>query len=124
MKNLILSSAVVLIASSAAQAQSDCNGNRVPDTEDIANGLLLDCNFDGVPDNCAESRNLILNGSFEAEATSWAVSGIDHFTYPSFQGVPSPMDCELSIWRAALVKVSLSRPFPRLPASAIDLDSH
>jgi hypothetical protein len=81
---------VTLIAASAAQAQSDCNGNRVPDTEDIANGLLLDCNFDGVPDNCAESRNLILNGSFEAETTSWAVSGIDHFTYPSFEGDAIP----------------------------------
>ena len=31
---------------------TDCNGNRVPDDEDIANGTSRDCNEDGVPDEC------------------------------------------------------------------------
>ncbi|MCH8252962.1 MAG: hypothetical protein IID36_10970 [Planctomycetes bacterium] len=30
----------------------DCNGNGVPDNEDICTGTELDCNFNGVPDDC------------------------------------------------------------------------
>jgi hypothetical protein len=30
----------------------DCNGNGVPDTEDLAAGTSLDCNQNGVPDEC------------------------------------------------------------------------
>ena len=30
----------------------DCNGNGVPDAEDIADGTSLDCNGDGLPDEC------------------------------------------------------------------------
>ncbi len=31
---------------------ADCNGNGVPDIEDIANGTSSDCNINGVPDEC------------------------------------------------------------------------
>ncbi len=31
----------------------DCNGNSVPDPDDIAQGTSQDCNGDGVPDECA-----------------------------------------------------------------------
>ena len=32
--------------------QPDCNGNGIPDAEDIADGTSLDCNGNGVPDEC------------------------------------------------------------------------
>ncbi len=80
----------VLACASAAWGQSDCNGNRVSDSQDIADGLLTDCNLDGVPDNCAASQNLIANGSFENGTAPWSVGGIDWFNYQSFDGDPIP----------------------------------
>ena len=79
-----------VVFASAAQGQSDCNGNRVSDSQDIADGLLTDCNLDGVPDNCAASQNLIANGSFENGTTAWSVGGHDRFTYADFEGDPIP----------------------------------
>jgi len=35
----------------------DCNGNDVPDTQDLTAGTSLDCNSDGVPDECQLSGN-------------------------------------------------------------------
>jgi hypothetical protein len=36
----------------AAQAAEDCNGNGVPDCQDLATGASPDCNGNGVPDEC------------------------------------------------------------------------
>lgn len=30
----------------------DCNGNSIPDAEDIASGIAKDCNLNGIPDTC------------------------------------------------------------------------
>ncbi len=30
----------------------DCNGNGIPDAEDIASGIAKDCNLNGIPDTC------------------------------------------------------------------------
>ena len=41
------------LATSPAQAiGEDCNGNGMPDAQDIANGTSLDCDGDGIPDEC------------------------------------------------------------------------
>ncbi|MGA1394223.1 MAG: hypothetical protein ACO38W_13810, partial [Phycisphaerales bacterium] len=36
----------------SAGGPGDCNGNGVPDKQDIASGASLDCDGDGVPDEC------------------------------------------------------------------------
>ena len=41
----------------------DCNGNGVPDGEDIAEGTSEDCNGNGIPDEC----DLITFGDFDAD---------------------------------------------------------
>jgi hypothetical protein len=41
----------------------DCNGNGVPDDEDIANGTSLDCNHNGVPDECEPGGTTDCNGN-------------------------------------------------------------
>jgi hypothetical protein len=35
----------------------DCNHNRIPDREDIANGTSVDCQHDGIPDECQECEH-------------------------------------------------------------------
>jgi len=46
-------------------ADVDCNGNGVPDGEDIGNGTSQDCNGNGVPDECdvADGTSLDCNGN-------------------------------------------------------------
>ncbi len=36
----------------AAAALADCNGNAVPDADDIKNGTSMDCTGNGIPDEC------------------------------------------------------------------------
>lgn len=36
----------------SGMVSSDCNGNGVPDSQDIADGTSEDCNIDGIPDEC------------------------------------------------------------------------
>jgi len=45
--------------------ESDCNGNGVPDEQDVAGGTSADCNQNGVPDECdiASGTGLDLNGN-------------------------------------------------------------
>jgi len=31
---------------------ADCNGNGVPDSDDVSSGVSTDCNLDGIPDEC------------------------------------------------------------------------
>jgi hypothetical protein len=45
----VTSSAATLLVSSGL---CDCNGNGVPDNQDIANGTSLDCNNNAIPDDC------------------------------------------------------------------------
>jgi hypothetical protein len=40
------------IAAFRSSIPPDCNGNGVPDEEDIANGTSDDCNTNGIPDSC------------------------------------------------------------------------
>ncbi|MGA1466524.1 MAG: PA14 domain-containing protein [Phycisphaerales bacterium] len=44
--------AMALASSAVAGGPGDCNGNGVPDKQDIASGASLDCDGDGVPDEC------------------------------------------------------------------------
>jgi hypothetical protein len=43
----------------------DCNGNGIPDAQDIADGTSLDCNSNGVPDSCdfENTTSLDCNGN-------------------------------------------------------------
>jgi hypothetical protein len=53
MRTFLVSVAACLFAASAALAQfQDCNGNNVPDADDILSGTSKDCNGNGVPDEC------------------------------------------------------------------------
>ena len=40
----------------------DCNGNGVPDEQDIANGTSQDCNLNGIPDECEPATDCNGNG--------------------------------------------------------------
>jgi hypothetical protein len=54
-----------VIANFRQSVPPDCNGNGVPDDEDIAAGTSADCNGNGVPDSCdfAEQTSLDCNGN-------------------------------------------------------------
>lgn len=43
----------------------DCNGNGVPDAEDIATGNSLDLNGNGIPDECEATNAVSLNTGFD-----------------------------------------------------------
>jgi hypothetical protein len=38
----------------------DCNGNGIPDTADLASGVLHDCNANGVPDECEAAAGVLV----------------------------------------------------------------
>ena len=42
----------VFLASLGWVASGDCNGNGIPDDDDVASGTSADCNGNGVPDEC------------------------------------------------------------------------
>ncbi|MHC5006234.1 MAG: M12 family metallo-peptidase [Planctomycetota bacterium] len=69
----------------------DCNGNGVPDAEDIAGGTSQDCNGNGVPDSCdfddATSQDCNGNGTPD-ECDVAADPGLD------INGNDVPDDCE------------------------------
>ncbi len=46
----------------AAGVAGDCNGNGVPDKQDISSGTSLDCDGDGVPDECMPCLDTDGNG--------------------------------------------------------------
>ncbi len=47
----------------------DCNGNGIPDADDIANGTSDDCNENGIPDECelasGDAHDCNLNGTLD-----------------------------------------------------------
>jgi hypothetical protein len=47
----------------------DCNGNGIPDSCDFTSGFAKDCNVNGVPDSC----DLLANGSPAPGAVQWRV---------------------------------------------------
>ncbi len=55
---------LVLVIGQPVWAQ-DCNGNRVDDAQDIADGTSNDCNDNGVPDECDFGPEHVLNDDFE-----------------------------------------------------------
>ena len=64
---------VVVVAGLAdcAYAQ-DCNGNGIPDQEDIANGTSADCNDNGVPDECEDFATHTVDGDFGGAISVYA----------------------------------------------------
>ena len=53
MKNLIYTAVVTLFAASAAHVNaSDCDGNGISDSDEIASGRAYDSDSDGTPDSC------------------------------------------------------------------------
>jgi hypothetical protein len=53
----------------------DCNGNGVPDSEDIATGTSLDLNSNGIPDECEAITTVSLNTGFDDRAGGLAPFG-------------------------------------------------
>ncbi len=68
-----IAASVVVVAGLAdcAYAQ-DCNGNGIPDDEDIANGTSEDCNDNGVPDECEDFATHTLDGDFDGAISVYA----------------------------------------------------
>lgn len=66
---------------------SDCNGNGVPDADDIASGTSLDTNGDGVPDECFFDCND--NGIQDAD-------DIANGTSDDCNGNGTPDECEIA----------------------------
>ena len=44
--------APIALSIDAMALGNDCNGNGIPDDEDISNGTSADCNQNGIPDEC------------------------------------------------------------------------
>ncbi len=51
----------------------DCNGNGIPDSQDIANGTSMDCNLNNTPDEC-ELIDCNGNGVLDECDLAWATS--------------------------------------------------
>lgn len=58
----------------ADEYMADCNGNGIPDDEDIANGTSFDCDGNGIPDEC-EALPIGPVVYVDADATSGANDG-------------------------------------------------
>ena len=55
MKGLFVTIVLLLIVAGgfdAATPAADCNGNSIPDDQEIAHGQARDCNGNGIPDEC------------------------------------------------------------------------
>ena len=56
--NYSVNQGYALVATGALSVSApDCNGNSVPDTDDISGGTSIDCNGNGVPDECEPDCN-------------------------------------------------------------------
>ncbi|HET7433884.1 MAG TPA: hypothetical protein VFN10_04130, partial [Thermoanaerobaculia bacterium] len=55
----------------------DCNGNGVPDAEDIANGTSLDLNGNGAPDECEALTTTSLSTGFDQQSGGLTAAGAD-----------------------------------------------
>jgi len=65
---------------------SDCNGNGVNDSEDIANGTSADCNGNGVPDECdIDPGDISIFFSLDADP-GWTTEGLWGCGPPTGQG--------------------------------------
>lgn len=66
---------------------ADCNGNRIPDTEEIASGASRDCNRNGIPDEC--ERPPFHRGDLVADGRINVTDPISLFSH-LFQGGEAP----------------------------------
>jgi hypothetical protein len=96
-------------AQSQAVLLEDCNGNGIPDLEDIASGTSLDCNLNSVPDECdiAEETSFDCNANGTPDECDIA-EGTSQDTNEN--GIPD--ECEniiptLSSWGMLIVALSL-----------------
>ncbi len=96
----------------AVSFRIDCNGNGIPDDEDIANGTSQDCNGNGVPDECdiANGTSQDCNGNSVpdecdiANGTSLDCNGngvpdecdIANGTSPDCNGNGVPDECDIA----------------------------
>ena len=70
---VMLAVGVVVAGGLADCASADCNGNGVPDWEDIANGTSEDCNRNDVPDECEDfGLSNTIDDSFEHARSVYA----------------------------------------------------
>jgi hypothetical protein len=69
----------------------DCNGNGVPDAQDLASGYSTDCNGNGVPDECdvASGKALDCNGNGIPDSCDIA-AGLELDC--NLNGIPDPCD--------------------------------
>ena len=83
----------------AACIAEDCNGNGVPDDEDIAAGRSLDTDADGVPDECEDCNG---NGTLDdadiaaGESLDLNANGIPDECEPDCNGNGIPDDLEIA----------------------------
>jgi len=73
--------------------EHDCNGNRVPDTREIQEGLASDCNGNGVPDTCDIASGLEQDANANGipdGCEALAVDGERAFPGPVLGAVPNP----------------------------------
>ena len=101
-------------AAAGAQVPGDCNGNGIPDPNDIASGTSTDCDGNGVPDECdiAALDYLLDDGSSEALVGASGGGGFIWFNQFTVVGgneeivrvdlawgrVPVGMETTIAIW--------------------------
>lgn len=80
----LLAIPLLVLVPRASAAGDDCNGNGVPDDQDIASGTSDDCNGDGIPDECGVSEILLFldfdGGNIVPPGVTFSGSGLWHNT--------------------------------------------
>jgi hypothetical protein len=82
----------------------DCNGNNVPDHEDISSGSSADANVDGVPDECQDCNfNSVLDPDDIASGTSQDLNGdgVPDECQPDCNGNSVPDDLDIDLGEAS-----------------------
>lgn len=69
----VIAALVAAFASLERASAQDCNGNGVPDDQDIAQGTSLDCNGNGIPDECDALAAVVLS-DWDDLAGNWSLA--------------------------------------------------
>ena len=84
---------------SLALKNVDCNGNGIPDSEDIANGTSQDCTGNGIPDECElDGNDCNANGvpdECELVGNDCNANGVPDECEPDCNGNGVPDECDL-----------------------------
>jgi hypothetical protein len=97
----------------ARQPRRDCNANGIPDTCDVAAGLLNDRDGDGVFDECADcnkNRRVDALDIFEGSSPDCDRNGIPDESDPDCDGNGVPDACDLAVFQAQSPRMSPLSP--------------